>query len=267
MQSESLEMRQYDPASCWEANAETWTRQSRLGYDIYRDRINSPAFLAMLPPVAGLEGLDIGCGEGTNTRRVAALGARMRGVDISPTFIRHAREAEAADPAGIDFAVADALSLPFPDASFDFATAFMSLMDTTSPEKALREARRVLRPGGFLQFSIIHPCFAPPHRKTLYDEAGKARAIEVADYFAVGEHVEEWWFGAATPEDRERVKPFRVPFIHLTLGGWVAAIGRSGLTLEQIGEPSASEETVRELPELEHTRIAPLFMHLRASKR
>src|SRR5258708_2642933 len=82
-------------AACWEGNAETWTRQSRAGYDVYRDQNNTPAFLAMLPPIAGLDGIDLGCGEGGNTRLLAARGARMHAIDIAPTFIRHARSAGA----------------------------------------------------------------------------------------------------------------------------------------------------------------------------
>src|SRR5262249_34087780 len=119
-----------------------WTRYSRAGFDIYRDALNTPAFLAMLPPVAGLQGLDIGCGEGTNTRAVARLGARMQGVDIAPTFVRHAREMEAADPLGIVFGAGDGTDLPFEAARFDFATAFMCLMDMADQAKALTEAAR-----------------------------------------------------------------------------------------------------------------------------
>ena len=91
-----------DVAACWEANAETWTRHARAGYDLYRDAQNTPVFLANLPPVAGLNGLDIGCGEGGNTRKLAERGGRMTAIDIAPTFIRHAREAEAAAPLGIE---------------------------------------------------------------------------------------------------------------------------------------------------------------------
>ena len=53
----------------------------------------------------------------------------MLAIDVAPTFIRHARAAEEAQPLGIVYRVADAEELPFADASFDFATAFMSLMD------------------------------------------------------------------------------------------------------------------------------------------
>jgi len=67
--------------------------------------------------------------------------------------------------------------LPFRDAVFDFATAFMSLMDMPEPLAALREACRVVKPGGFLQFSITHPCFDPPYRKLLRDAGGNAYAV------------------------------------------------------------------------------------------
>ena len=70
-------MKRTEVAQYWEANAETWTRHARAGYDIYRDALNTPAFLAMLPAVSGLDGLDIGCGEGSNTRKLAERGARM----------------------------------------------------------------------------------------------------------------------------------------------------------------------------------------------
>lgn len=54
-------------AAHWNRNAENWTRLSRQGYDVFRDHVNTPGFLEILPDVSGLEGLDIGCGEGTNT--------------------------------------------------------------------------------------------------------------------------------------------------------------------------------------------------------
>ncbi len=41
---------------------------ARAGYDFYRDQFNTPAFLDLLPEVRGLHGLDVGCGEGYNTR-------------------------------------------------------------------------------------------------------------------------------------------------------------------------------------------------------
>ncbi len=256
-----------DVARYWEENADTWTRHARAGYDIYRDALNTPAFLAMLPPVNGFGGLDVGCGEGTNTRKLARLGAKMCAVDVAPTFIRHARELEEADPHGIDFRVGDGAALPFPDGSFDFVTAFMSLMDMPDQAQALREAHRVLRPGGFLQFSILHPCFVPPHRKVLRDGAGTVLAVEVGGYFdAIDGRIDTWWFSTLSAEEREQVAPFRVPRFHRTLSDWVEMICRAGLIIQQFGEPCASEEVAQAVPTVADTRVAGLFLHVRVVK-
>src|SRR5213593_2909953 len=124
----------------WNESAEAWTKLARAGYDVYRDYLNTPAFFDMLPEVTGLAGLDIGCGEGHNTRLLVKRGARMTAVDIAEDFIAHARQAEADEPQGIDYRVASAVALPFADAAFDFATGFMSFMDVPETDRVVAEA-------------------------------------------------------------------------------------------------------------------------------
>src|SRR5262245_37403193 len=141
----------------WNGNADAWTKLARAGYDVYRDHLNTPAFFELLPDVTGLAGLDIGCGEGRNTRLLAKRGARTTAIDIAEKFIGHAKKTETDAPLGIDYRVASAAALPFADGTFDFATGFMSFMDVPETDRVLREAFRVLKPGGFLQFSITHP--------------------------------------------------------------------------------------------------------------
>ena len=51
-------------------------------------------FLRFVGDVSGLQVVDFGCGEGTNTRRFARAGARMTGIDLSERLIAHARESE-----------------------------------------------------------------------------------------------------------------------------------------------------------------------------
>ena len=251
----------------WDRNADAWTQLSRAGYDIYRDFLNTPAFLDMLPEVRGLSGLDIGCGEGHNTRLVAHRGARMSAMDVSEVFIRHASEAEAREPLGIDYRVASAVELPFADETFDFAVAFMSLMDIPENELALAEAFRVVRAGGFFQFSITHPCFDTPHRRNLRDANHRTYAIEVGGYFDHTDgRVDEWIFGAAPPEARQGMAPFRVPRFHRTLSDWVNTVVDTGFVLERLGEPRASDETVRQCPHMQDAQVAGYFLHLRCRK-
>lgn len=256
-----------EAARYWEANAETWTRHARAGYDIYRDALNTPAFLTMLPPIAGLVGLDVACGEGGNTRQLARLGARMHAIDIAPTFVRHAQALEEADRLGIVYQLADGMDLPFAEASFDFVTSFMALMDLPDQARVLQEIHRVLRPGGFLQFSILHPCFMPAHRKVLREPDGRVRAIEIAGYFDVIDgRVDTFWFDNSPADERKVAAPFRAPRFHRTLSQWVAMICRVGLVIEQLGEPCASAELAAAEPALADTRVAPLFLHVRARK-
>lgn len=248
----------------WDANAERWTRLVRAGYDVYRDAHNSPAFFAFLPPVEGLEGIDIGCGEGANTRELARRGARMWAIDGSSTFVRYAQETDDASPLGIVYDVADAVALPFPDGRFDFATAFMSLMDIPDFRGALREAHRVLRPGGFLQFSILHPCFMTPRRRVLRDSERNILGIEIGGYFDTSPRTERWIFESVPIP--ERGAPFEFVQLHHTLAEWLNAVVDAGFAIERLAEPCATEDEARANPYIADTREAPLFLHVRARK-
>lgn len=251
----------------WEGNAEAWTVLSRAGYDVYRDGLNTPAFFGMLPDIAGRTGLDVGCGEGHNTRLVAARGATMTGIDIAPTFIRHAQAEEMRAPRGIRYIHASAQALPFAAECFDFATAFMSLMDLPGLEAALAEVRRVLRPGGFLQFSVLHVACAPVHRRNLRDENGRTYAYELGGYFERTEgEVEEWIFSTAPSEEKQRWPKFKVPRFNRPLGEWINLPIAAGFVIEAVGEPRPSDETVARWPALQDAQVMPYFLHVRVRK-
>jgi SAM-dependent methyltransferase len=253
-----------DSRTIWNANAPAWIELSRAGFDVYRDLVNTPAFLALLPPVRGQRVLDLGCGEGHNTRLVAEQGADVVALDISEVFIRAAADSATHRTAHI---VGDGTELPFRPACFDGVTAFMSLMDVAEPERTLDEVARVLRPGGFVQFSITHPASSTPIRHWVNDADGRRYALAIGDYFHEGAVSEAWTFGAAPEETRAAVRPFEITSARRTLSGWINAVVRAGLDITAIAEPHAEESTAAAHPHVADTRIAPYFLVVQARRR
>jgi len=115
----------------------------------WRTAENSAAYL--LPALRpGLDLLDVGCGPGTITvdlaRRVAP--ARVIGIDRASDVLKQARALAGAQNTSIEWHVGDVYDLPFPAASFDVIHAHQVLQHLADPVRALKEMRRVLRPGG-----------------------------------------------------------------------------------------------------------------------
>ncbi|MEV4442800.1 methyltransferase domain-containing protein [Streptomyces sp. NPDC049577] len=117
-----------------------------------RTAADSAAYL--LPALAPDQAiLDIGCGPGTITADLAALvpHGRVTGLDAAPGILARARAvARERGLDNTDFVTGDVLALDFPDASFDVVHAHQVLQHVGDPVGALREMRRVCRPGGIV---------------------------------------------------------------------------------------------------------------------
>lgn len=136
----------------WEHEALNWAAWARApGHDAYW-HYSGPTFFELVPP-PGRATLEVGCGEGRVCRDLASRGHRVVGLDASPTLLRLAREE---DPAG-EYVLGDAAALPFDDGAFDLVVAFNSLMDVQDMPAAVREAARVLEPGGRFCVCVVHP--------------------------------------------------------------------------------------------------------------
>lgn len=248
----------------WNKNAPAWTAMARAGFDTYRDSFNTPAFLEMLPEIAGLKGLDIGCGEGHNTRMLVEKGAQMSAIDIADVFLEFAAQIQ---PEGgwIDYSNASAVQLPFPEETFDFATGFMSFMDIPETELVLREVYRILKPGGFLQFSITHPCFDTPHRVKLRNPDGSTKAYEVGDYFRNLEgDILELPLGSRGAE--LGYSSVHIPRFTRTLSQWFNTILEAGFMIEKLNEPRPSDEIVNRFPRVQDSQVVAYFLHIRCRK-
>ena len=251
----------------WEENAPDWVRLARRGYDESRDLVNTPAFFAMLPDVRGLRGLDVGCGEGHNTRLVAERGARVTALDVATAMVRATADEERREPRGIRVVRGSGVALPFADGAFDFATAFMSLMDMPEHPPVLAEVHRVLAPGGFFQLSMTHPCFQTPLWEWVKDAAGRRRGVICGDYYReLHGEIEEWTFGAALRAGETVTRKFRVPRFTHTLSTWLNLFLDAGFTLERFVEPTADAATLAAHPSTYDHALVAYFLTVRLRK-
>ncbi len=96
---------------------------------------------------AGLTVADAACGTGYGSRHLRAAGAaRVDGFDLSEEAIAEARRLHAGD--GVRFETADATRLPCPDGTYDLFVSFETIEHVPDDVALVREARRVLKPGG-----------------------------------------------------------------------------------------------------------------------
>jgi len=147
-------------------------------YDLMNDlmsggvhRLWKAALIDTLRPRAGMDLLDVAGGTGDIARRfLDAGGGKVTICDINESMLRVGRD-KAIDHGllgGIDWVVGDAEALPFPDCSAGAYTIAFGLRNVTHVERALAEARRVLRPGGrFLCLEFSH--VTVPGLDMLYD--------------------------------------------------------------------------------------------------
>ncbi len=129
------------------------------GVAVLEGRGESPTYMGMLfqlleamAPAPGASVLEVGCGCGALIRRVARrLGPdrTLTGVDLNPFLLREAAALAEQDglAAQIRFRQGNAEQLPFPDASFDHAYS-VTVLEECDADKAMRELRRVVKPGG-----------------------------------------------------------------------------------------------------------------------
>lgn len=231
-------------AAAWDENASAWASEVRAGRDRTHEVFTSPRFLEFVPDLAGLSVLDLGCGEGRNTRSIARRGAHITGVDISSRMIEFARQEESRQPLGIRYEVESSAQLQsFADGSFYAAVSTMALMDTPDFPAVAREIFRVLRPGGGFYFSVLHPCFMGRDSTWAKDDAGRVIGRMVPDYWSEEPYTERWGFDAAPS--------FTILYFPYRLEDYVNGLCAAGFRIERVHEPRPSSAVVEANPDMQ----------------
>ncbi len=244
----------------WDLVVEDWDLFNSSGKNVHRDFLNLPKFIEALPPYKkDTIGLEIGGGEGTLARSLTKKGYRLISTDFSKKMVQLACKKEIQEPLEIKYQIENAQSLSFSNNSFDFVISFMSLMDMQYPDKVFKEIYRILKPGGYFQFSILHPCFgSPPYHKHVKNDKGEKIALEIGRYNEEGFQELSWMI--------HNNILFKTKHNHITLSNWIMLIISSGLILEYIKEPYADEAIIKVCPHLKHTVTVPDNMLIRVRK-
>lgn len=136
-----LEKREWSTASVATAYAQSFSRAADMVV---------PHLVEAVGISANAKALDLCCGHGNVTAGLVAGGAEVIGLDFSKAMLAMARQAVP----DADFIEGNAMNLRFPDAAFDAVTIGFGMPHVPDPPKVVREARRVLRAGGRLAFSV-----------------------------------------------------------------------------------------------------------------
>jgi ubiquinone/menaquinone biosynthesis C-methylase UbiE len=128
-------------------------------------------FVRRLPERIDGDVLEVACGTGLVTRRLRARldpAVRLVATDLSSDMVAYARR-KLGEPAGVEWREADAVALPFPDGSFGAVVCQLGIMFVPDKAAAMREARRVLVPGGLFAFNVWDRLEVNPHAKAVSD--------------------------------------------------------------------------------------------------
>jgi 2-polyprenyl-3-methyl-5-hydroxy-6-metoxy-1,4-benzoquinol methylase len=176
--------------------------------------------------LSGRHVVDLACGLGDLSRLLAGRGASVTAVDLSVNMLGHARSQEAERPLGIRYLVGDVTTSDWWDGDqFGGAVCNMALMDVDDLDAAMATAARVVEPGGWFSFSLLHPCFPG-----LRDGVSEQLSSWPPDH---GYDTEGWW---TTHGDGVRG---RVGANHRMLSTYLNATVRAGFELEEFREPAA----------------------------
>lgn len=229
-----MSMAAYDTIAGWYEEYITSGAQGLLYDDLVL-----PAMFELMGEVQGQRVVDIACGQGVVTRKLARSGAQAVGIDISEKLLAMARKQEDAEGLGMIYQQDDACSLStLEDEGFDGAVCNMALMDISDLQAAFQAVRRVVRPDGWFIFSITHPCFQTPHSKWVEEGNGVAYQL-VRGYFEEG-----FW-----RSDNPLGVRSRVGAQHRMLSTYLNLLLGCGFAIESMVEPRAQGRLAEAVPE------------------
>jgi len=232
----------------WESHAQWWQDHFTGGIDPEYEEQILPLVDEHLAGATRV--LDVGCGEGQVSRRAAALGADVVGVDPTAGQLVTA----VARGGGVHYARAAAEHLPLPDGAVDAVVICLTLEHLEPFEPAVHEMARVLAVGGIFCCFLNHPLLQTPGSGWIDDH------ILEEQYWRIGPYLLE-------DLGTEEVSPgIELPFMHRPLSRYVHVMGEVGLLIDDMDEPAPPPGFLALAPEYRDAAVIPRLMVIRARR-
>ena len=211
-----------------------------------------PTLRAMLPAMAGLRVVDLGCGFGWFCRWARAAGARqVLGLDVSENMLARARETTA-DKA-IAYERADLERLDLPAGSFDLAYSSLALHYIEGLQPLLENVHRALVPGGRLVFSVEHPLYTAPSRPGWVEDASGGKTWPLDRYLEEGPRTTDWLAKGVVKR-------------HRTVATYLNHLLAGGFTLARVEEWGPTDAQIAQHPAWAAERHRPPFLLVSARR-
>jgi len=173
----------------WDASAKSWAANSREMWDEGSRKSIIPFFVEHIP--AG-KVVDLGCGDGYGSLKLARAGFQVIGLDLSQEMITEAAE-KTKNQDNLSFIQGDLTALPFETEEVDSIMAINSIEWTERPIDALKEIKRILKPCGYGCFAILGPTAGPRANSypRLYDKKVIMNTMQAWEFRQLAE--EDGW--------------------------------------------------------------------------
>jgi SAM-dependent methyltransferase len=210
--------------------------------------LEQPVVWSMVDSLAPGRALDAACGTGRHAGHLVALGHDVLGVDLTPEMLERA----AVNVPGAKFLEGDLLAVPVADEQLDLVVCGLALSHLADVRAGVAELARVLRPGGHMVISVLHPfqAYLGWHAPFVDTEGQRGFVREHAHSHA--EYVTA--FSAAGLELRDCVEPLltadhvrakRRAFRHIPEAAMQAYVGLPGVLVLRASKAAAPRKPVR----------------------